>query len=443
MNRTHWFRIGGRSSLPGAIRSLLVLVVVLPAVGCGSFTPNTSATDSFLARAETQSDQDVTVRVSVLDGEESRAYFGRPLEKHLIQPVWVEVSNGSSSGLYFSPLMLDPEYFAPREVAWHTHINFKGKTNQKIDRFFEDQAMPLHIPPGQSRSGFVYTNLDRGIKFVTVALIPEEAGEVIDLEYLLQVPGLNTDYASVDFESLYPPEDFRELGSLESLRHALESMPRTTKGGDKQTPGDPLNIVVIGNQRSIWPAFAGRGWHPTETVTTGSSLKTAWSSVVGSKYRYSPMSPLYVFDRKQDIGLQKARGTVDERTHLRLWLTPYTYNGDHVWIGQISRDIGVRLTWKTIVTHKIDPNVDETRAYLFQDLLASQGLGAVGFVNGVGYLPREEPGHNFTGDPYFTDGLRAVFFMSDEPVSLAEIDVLDWEYPRRVRDAHPTVGSAP
>ena len=31
------------------------------------------------------------------------------------------------------------------------------------------------------------------------------------------------------------------------------------------------------------------------------------------------------------------------------------------------------------------------------------------------------------GDPYYTDGLRAVMFFEPRPYSLSELDVLDWE----------------
>ena len=45
-----------------------------------------------------------------------------------------------------------------------------------------------------------------------------------------------------------------------------------------------------------------------------------------------------------------------------------------VYIGQISRDIGVKLTTKspTLTTHEVDLDVDEARDYLIQDLLESQ-----------------------------------------------------------------------
>jgi hypothetical protein len=145
----------------------------------------------------------------------------------------------------------------------------------------------------------------------------------------------------------------------------------------------------------------------------------------------SPVSPLYVFGRKEDIALQKARSTINERVHARLWLTPYTFEGRRVWIGQVSRDIGVRLTDQTwnLTTHKIGPDVDFDRAYLLQDLLVSGFVEKYGYVDGVGAAPASAPRTNLTGDPYYTDGLRAVVFLSNQTTSLAAIERLPWEVP--------------
>ncbi len=101
------------------------------------------------------------------------------------------------------------------------------------------------------------------------------------------------------------------------------------------------------------------------------------------------------------------------------------FQGKQVWIGQISRDIGVHFTWKTITTHKIDPDVDETRAFLAEDLAYAQSVAKIGFVGGVGPAPYDQPRGNLTGDPYFTDGLRVVVWISGEPSAIDEIELLD------------------
>ena len=50
------------------------------------------------------------------------------------------------------------------------------------------------------------------------------------------------------------------------------------------------------------------------------------------------------------------------------------FKGRPVWVGQVSRDIGIRFTVDTwnLTTHRIDPHVDDTREYLLQDLFRSR-----------------------------------------------------------------------
>jgi hypothetical protein len=208
-----------------------------------------------------------------------------------------------------------------------------------------------------------------------------------------------------------------------------QALPCCVLGGDRETPGDPLNIVVVGEPERLLATFVSRGWDLTETTHSGAIWGTIRSSLFGSRYRYSPISPLYLFGRSQDIALQKARTTVDERNHLRLWLAPYTFTGRSVWVGQISRDIGVRLSSKTLVTHKIDADIDDTRSYLEQDLAVSGYLEMIGYTKGVGEASPYEPRYNYTEDPYFTDGLRAVMILGDAPGPLDDLRFLDWELP--------------
>jgi hypothetical protein len=246
--------------------------------------------------------------------------------------------------------------------------------------------------------------------------------------FFINVPGLRVDHHQVDFETLYS-EDEIVNHDADGLRKALEKLPCCTTDKEGTGQGDPLNIVVIGEGEDILHAFVRAGWDETETMYSTSALKTARSFLFGGRYRYSPVSGLYVYGRRQDAALQKARGTIHERNHLRLWLSPMRFKDIPVWVGQISRDIGVRFTWKTITTHKIDPDVDETRNFLIQDLWYSFGLLKNAFVKGVGAAPISEPRRNLTGDPYFTDGLRAVLWVSGVPVDLEDVEFVDWEIP--------------
>ena len=153
------------------------------------------------------------------------------------------------------------------------------------------------------------------------------------------------------------------------------------------------------------------------------------SSVFKSNYRTSPVSPLYLFNRQQDVALQKVRATLNERNHLRLWRAPVNLNGEPVWVGQISRDIGVKLSSVTLITHKVDPIIDEARLYVTLDTIQSQSLKALGYVSGVGFTDRASGRVNYTKDPYYTDGNRVVLILSDEGTPTERIKYLPWEKP--------------
>jgi LssY C-terminus len=195
--------------------------------------------------------------------------------------------------------------------------------------------------------------------------------------------------------------------------------------------GDPLNLVVVEGDSDLIVPFIGRGWHLARKLDVASMIETVRAFIFREEYLTSPVSPLYVFGRREDVALQKARSTINERIHARLWLTPYTFESGRVWIGQVSRDVGVRLTdhaWN-LTTHKIGPDVDFDRGYLVQDLLMSGFVERYGFVDGVRAAPMSAPRTNLTGDPYYTDGLRAVIFLSNGMKPLSEVERLPWELP--------------
>jgi len=294
-----------------------------------------------------------------------------------------------------------------------------------MNRYFYEQGIGSYIAPGDVMTGFIFTHLDEGTKAFNVMVLTEDH-KAKTFTFFIPVPGLKVDHREVDFYNLYPKDEIVSHDK-EGLIKALESLPCCVTGKDGTENGDPLNIVVIGDGDDVYHAFLRAGWDETETIYRASAIKTGISFIFGGRYRYSPVSSLYVFGRPQDVALQKARETIHERNHLRLWVTPMIFEGKSVWIGQISRDIGVRFTSKTIVTHKIDPHVDETRTYLVQDLAYSQGLIKLAYVKGVGAAPLAEPRGNLTGDPYFTDGYRVVLWVSSEPVSFEEIEYVNWE----------------
>jgi hypothetical protein len=84
---------------------------------------------------------------------------------------------------------------------------------------------------------------------------------------------------------------------------------------------------------------------------------------------------------------------------------------------------------KKVTTFKIDPDVDEAREQLLQDLYFSQALLKYGYVKGVGSVTIQEPRKNLRGDPYFTDGYRLVVWLSGKAVSLDDVEFVEWALP--------------
>ena len=145
-------------------------------------------------------------------------------------------------------------------------------------------------------------------------------------------------------------------------------------------------------------------------------------------YLYDPVSDLFVFDRRQDLAFQRARRSVSERNHMRLWLAPVRHEGRPVWLGQISRDVGVKLSgrlWPP-TTHVIDPEVAEARFFLLQNLFSSGAVARLAFVGGAPVASPDAPARNAEGDPYSSDGLRAVFFLPDHGRERTDPVYLPW-----------------
>jgi hypothetical protein len=408
---------------------LALVVTALSAGGCVSFAPLSHENAEFLARAKSQEKDGIKVTVAVLSADESERYFGVPLASKDVQPVWLKIKNSQNYPVWFRPLGTDPNYFSALEVAYRFHSTLGRETNRKMDDYFEASHIRTFVPPATTSSGFVFTPMDHGAKHICVYLFSNR--QLRRFRFYMPVPGGTFDYEKVDMEHLYGPEEMLSY-DLAGLRKALERLPCCTTNADGTAHGDPLNLVIIGKRENVLFPFIERGWHLTEPFNTAAGFKAVWAFLFGSKYRFSPVSPLYVFGRPQDMALQKVRSRIRERNHIRLCLAPITFEGQPVWIGQISRDIGTRFTTKTwyLITHKIDPDVDEDRGYLLQDLTAAEGVARFGYVAGVGAAPRSVPRTTLTGDPYYTDGLRLILFISDELVPLSEAEFLDWEQPQ-------------
>jgi hypothetical protein len=364
---------------------------------------------------------DVSVTTSVPSAEEVIAILGVDLYAQNIQPVWVSVENRGPVTLYFTPRGVDEGYYTAYEAG--------NRLPGGLARWFAKEEKPLYqsywptmrVETGETRSGYVYSRVDQGTKTFNVDVVGGEQPYL--MTFFVPVPGLRLDHYEIQFNTIYGDDEWQNLDQAGLLDY-LASLPCCVTDKKGESNGDPLNIAFLGEVNDLYYTFLRAGWDETEVVHSAALWKMLRSTLSGTEYRYSPVSSLYTFGRPQDVALQKARTSIDERNHMRLWLTPVRHEGKPLWIGQISRDIGVHFTRKTVTTHKIDPDVDETRDFLAEDLAYAQGLARMGYVPGVGAAAYDQPRGNLTGDPYFTDGNRLLMWVSDSPVSIDEVEVV-------------------
>jgi hypothetical protein len=349
---------------------------------------------------------------------ESKSIFGVDLAQHGVELLWLEIENGTDRSLVFLPTGLDPEYFAPLEIAFLYKDSFNDQGKAALGEHLKALSFDSHSPivPGETASGFVYANQVDPTMIVDVDLVGREWSRRIAL--LVPMPGTEAAQQRLAaLRGLYAEADVVEIDDEAALRTALEKLPCCITDVTGTRQGPPLNVVLIGGLEECGPAFARR------------------------RYRYNPAEPWYVFGREQDLSAHKISRWVAPQPHtLRFWLAPLRYQGKPVWVGQVSTGLGGRFAAPGAGTRPIEPDVDEARNDVVQDLLYSQALAKVGFVKGAGSVSAAAPRQVPDGSHYHTDGLRAVLLFGRDAVSLAEIDFFDWE--RLVDHYRPQVAGA-
>jgi hypothetical protein len=405
-----------------AFRTLVLLACALVGTGCQTFRPQPIDSLRFWDRIETQERNGLRVSVAVLSRDEARKAFGVDLYAKQIQPVWLRIENRSDAPYWFMLHGLDPNYFSTGEAAYKSHHLFRPLTNRRIDDHFERLGVIPAVPPEGQTSGFAFSNVKLGTKEVRIRLLGDRRVE--DFHFYVSVPGFRADYHRVEWQELEKRIEFVDLGSDEELFEMLRELPCCTTRENGTGSGDPLNLVIIAPRTGLL-SFIRAGWDETEVLTWSSAWRT-FRAFFGGEYRYSPMSALYFDGRAQDIGIQKTRDSIHERNHVRLWATRWRYQGENVWIGTITRDIGVYFTTRAwnLTTHAIDPDVDEARNYLVEDLLTTESIRSLALVDGVGKAERSAPHRNLMFAPFWTDGRRAVIRLGrqGEQIDISRID---------------------
>jgi hypothetical protein len=379
-----------------------------------------------LGRIQQLEQDGVTIQVSIPTDDEASRYFGVPLSGYGIQPIWMRIDNASDVDYWLMPIAVDPDYYSADETARVTGAKLSGENALANTRLFRANALPFFSHAHSTHEGYIYASYKRGGRFVDVRLSGHL--KTVRMRFAVLLPTESFDYEYSELRELYAK--VKELPDLTvpQLRERLRDMPCCTTREDGTGEGDPLNIVLVSSGEDAVAALTASGWDFTESITVDSIRRMIGAAISEQSFLTAPVSALYAFGRKQDVALQRGRSTISQRNHMRLWLAPFRCEGVPVWVGQVSRDIGVKVTTKspTLTTHVIDPVVDESREYLFHSLLHHDAISQFGFVRGVGEASEEQPRHNLSGDSWFTDGMRLVVWLSRTPVQPHMAQDLGW-----------------
>ena len=379
-----------------------------------------------LDRVQQQWQRGVTAHLAIPTEEEVAARFGVGFSEHGIQPIWLRITNDGDTDLWLLPIAIDANYYSADEAAMVAGAKLSDEQSAALRDALRAEALPMFHAAGTTSEGYVYASHVRGGRFVDLQLTGHR--RAVRMRFAVLLPTEGFDYERSALRALYAQVDqFPDL-SVTELRERLRQMPCCTTNADGTAEGDPINVVLVGRGETALAALSGSGWTFTEAITVDSVRRMVGAAIAEKSMLTAPVSSLHALGRKQDVALQRGRSTISQRNHMRLWLAPFRCEGQPVWIGQVSRDIGVRVTSKspTFTTHVIDPVIDESREYLLHSLLFNESVERFAFVRGVGASTRENPRRNLTGDPYFTDGMRLVVWLSDEPVASDAADNLRW-----------------
>ena len=393
-------------------RSLVVGVAICLALlvnACATFKPPAAVNEAPIqGRAQIKEANGIRVSTALVGDEEARQIFGIDLSKKDIQALWLAIDNNTDRPLLLLPTAIDPEYYAPLEVAFAFHKSFATASIKALDEHLLKLNFPVRslILPGTRASGYIFTSRTEEVKALDVDLL----GDDFNQNFTFFAPNPNSlrgEAVLEKLESTYSATELRNVESAAELRRVLEKLPCCVSQENGESSAEPLNVVIIGGVDDWTTAFIRRGYH------------------------YQPLNPRFAFGRIQDVSSNKlSRGYIKKQAHtIRIWQTPIRYRGQPVWVAQTGSRLGGRFAGKTDseVTLPLDPYVDEARNDLTQDLAYSQALVKIGHVRGAG-RPRSTMPEDESGEiSYTTDGLRVVLVFGNRPASLATIDFFDWE----------------
>ena len=134
---------------------------------CATFKkPDSISEAPIQERAQTKESNGIRASAALVGDEEARQIFGIDLPKKNIQALWLAIENNTDRPLILLPTAIDPEYYAPLEVAFAYHKAFAADANAALDEHLLKLNFPIRslILPGSQSSGYIFTSRSEQVK---------------------------------------------------------------------------------------------------------------------------------------------------------------------------------------------------------------------------------------------------------------------------------------
>jgi hypothetical protein len=210
----------------------------------------------------------------------------------------------------------------------------------------------------------------------------------------------------LDWTGAVKMPDIAAIEPQDQLFRLVNSEPFRTATQKDQSPSDITSLMFLASRQQIEDAFQKAGWSPAAKLNDQSKLETFRAMAEMRGYQEAPVSVLLLDGRAPDLVFEKLNDTFAARHHVRIWQRPGGFSGKGIWVCSATHDTGISFSDvnRTFI-HRIDPQIDQERAKVVNDLVFTGLVRGLSLVERGGLPPDL---FNATGDALETDGSMAV-----------------------------------
>lgn len=194
--------------------------------------------------------------------------------------------------------------------------------------------------------------------------------------------------------------------------------------------GDPVNLGLRAGEQQVHVAMVNAGWHRADELNLLSSWRLVASTLLDRSYPDAPVSPLFLFGRRQTFTYQQeVEGNPAQRHHVRFWPCPQGWRlpGGHQadWLAAGTYDKALGLSLFTFqVTHRIEAEIDTERDHIVATLTAPEARNTGIRVQHLRNFSTGYHHRNGGGDSIRTDGDLPIVDVRDLPLPSEEVEAV-------------------